>query len=657
MEINLKNRETNNKKEIQSLHPNVRELFSKFVYDCENVSNVPVWIYSAKRTFTEQEFLYRRHQENPKFPYAAPAYSSLHVYGMAIDMYVYNGQEFTRHGVMDIYEKISTHATNNGLRWLGATSNNEQHHFDYNQISRVVLREALKNNNLEDGYVIIPQYEEFKLEEKVNDIWSTEIGDKILTTTKEKVLPETPTTYRKVVDIKEQNAVGIWQIIKLVADQYSLSQSINSATIATSQGSLLNYVRNVIQEPWVEFFGDTVGDQYYFQARKQPFDYNGWTKLQTLKTIYEEDVLADDLGWFQGDIYSWYQIIPKGSFLGEQNLIYAQITSVFFEEYAEVWGSKPNSVVSNYLNFSKIRGETIMYEKAIKDLRYMVESGCYLPFTREGTITIKGDTNIKRGYKIFYHPTGEEFYVDAVNHQYRSGENGGEHTTLLQVSRGMKIEFTKAPIDRNSIGYFNLIHFDKMKARNVEVSERISEENKEVFYFEENQAYLISSDAEEIKGQEELARKNNRSLNAVVDIIKNNPKAESFTITGNVRGEENENNKQLALNRARTAKQQIIKLYKEKYKDDNQPLKTKIKLEYFIEGVQTTSGDTGLDSSIPQIDQNVISQLQAERRIALFSMESYIKKSKKEIKTNNVAWKVHDKAFQFFLNRKQFAKP
>lgn len=464
---NLANSDANNEELISKLHPDARSIFTQFAYDCKN-AGIPIWIFSGLRSFAEQAKL-RSLWENDKKNQiqAAEAGSSYHNYGLAIDVYVY---DFTKEEfVKDIflYRKIEPLATKNGLRWLGSRMKKENHHFDYNQVPTKDLLKAYNEGNTdEQGYVLLSVVDNKKINEtilKITGEWETEIGENLVKETEVETKKKEKPVRRMISKIETQKATGIWQIIKLVADPYALSQSVNDATIATSQGSLINFVNQVVQQPWLQFFGDTVGDQYYFFARKEPFDYNGWTDLPTISAIYEEEVLTDDLKWYDGEVFSWYQIIPRGSFLGEQNLIFAYITAVYFAEYAQIWGSKPNIQVSNYVNFTKIKGKSSMYQKAKEDLRYMVESNMYLPFTRQGTITVRGTTRIKRGYKIFYHPTGEEFYVDSVSTRYNSGDNSSEYITIIQVSRGMKVEFTAAPTSKESKGYFNLILFDENK--------------------------------------------------------------------------------------------------------------------------------------------------------------------------------------------------
>lgn len=273
---------------------------------------------------------------------------------------------------------------------------------------------------------------------------------------------------------KERLAPGIWQITNLVIDSSVEMKQVLDSGISTQQGSLLNFFRKVCQEPLVEFSGDTFGNKYYWIVRKPPFDKESLMRMINLTTIQLSDdtILSENLTWNNQDIYSWYRYVPYADLLGiqEANLF---MPSIFFPEYASIWGSKPLCVESNYYNFAfsgrynsdkpenKQNGDRII-RNAIRDFKYLIESNAYNPFTRRGTITIVGDRRIKRGTLVL-HPAGELFYVDSVTNNYDISENGVVRTTTLQVSKGMypdyiygKDFFGLNPKGK-TMSYFNLI--------------------------------------------------------------------------------------------------------------------------------------------------------------------------------------------------------
>ena len=674
---------SNNIKHINSLHPDVRDNFLGFEKDCSN-SGYPIQIYSSNRTWEHQATLYSKFLKDKinNIPAAKPGFS-FHNYGFAIDIYVYNKITGKYERNYKLYQDIETIAKKWKIYWLGKDIRKEMHHFDMGgdmSKRKKVIKQLRKNyaaGNLDDnGYVILEDLPKELKKELFSQVWDIKIGSEAISIdTKEKDTKE-PEFITKISKIEEQNAVGIWQIVKLVADQYSLSQNINDATISFNQGSLFNFVQKVVQKPWLQFWGETINDQYYFFTRKEPFDYNGWTNLPINKKISDYEVISDDLDWYDGDIFSWHQIIPKGSFLGQQNLIFAYVTAVFFEEYAEIWGSKPNIQVSNYVNFNKITGNNSMLDKALEDLRYMVESNMYLPFSRKGTIIIQGTSSIKRGYKINYLPTGEMFYVDAVSHRYNATDDGIEFTTVLQVSRGMKVEYLIAPENKDTISYFNLINFDNPPP----ITQRTTKKIKDVahfFYFDNSRNYLIdmnenfiSNDTsskkmiEQIKDfpslRKDLDLRNRGSIDLVADYINKHYQAKKFICKGHVDSDGGTSFSILAKQRAETVKSMVISKYLSKYNQFTQSqLENMVSIEFDVSGSKFAAFDDSAQpidiKDIQSTDNDRKLKIKAYERYTTFKVEPYEEIKEKEVEQKGVNWSVNKKIFQFFINRKQFS--
>lgn len=272
--------------------------------------------------------------------------------------------------------------------------------------------------------------------------------------------------------VGERLAPGIWRIVKLLLDDSIINKQVADSSISVQTGSLLNFFRKVCQEPWVEFFGDTYGDQFYFIVRKPPFDKEGITKmLDTVVPIVisTDDVISTNLTWNNAEIFSWYQLLPVGDFLVAKDLnLY--MPAIYFPEYAAVWGSKPLSIQSNYYNFinsgrynndksENANNQNAILSNAVADMRYMVESNAYNPFTRRGNIVINGTRKIKRGTFIM-HTTGEIFHVDSVTNSYSVTNAGVSYFTSIQVSKGIYPEYVRGKmIDGKLYSYFNIIDF------------------------------------------------------------------------------------------------------------------------------------------------------------------------------------------------------
>lgn len=272
------------------------------------------------------------------------------------------------------------------------------------------------------------------------------------------------------------NANGIWQIISLVIDSSVTARRIIDSSISSANGSLLNFIRKVCQEPFVEFFMDTYGDKYYLIVRKPPFDRDGMTKYIS-GNVYTEnnqgekfnidsivnaqystghplvmdieaiDVIQENLVFDDSDVYSWYHFTPKGSFFGNaQQYSLAYIPAIFFDEYAEIWGSKPLDIVNNYTPYippysKSSSGLDISSQQAFYDLKYLVETNQYNPFVRKGSIVMNRDRRMKIGNPVRYKPTGEIFWIEGVSHSSAISVNSIDATTTIQVSRGMVEKF------------------------------------------------------------------------------------------------------------------------------------------------------------------------------------------------------------------------
>lgn len=377
------------------------------------------------------------------------------------------------------------------------------------EIVTISLIDDTKAKDEKDQYVTVSS-------EQINKDAETDVSDEVDDSATEEETIVIDTEYQ------EGLAAGIWQIVKLVMDTDVANIRLRDAATSIQQGSLQTFFNKVCQKPFVEFSGDTFGDQYYFLVRKPPFDREGM--LRTMITqglfdwgytnhytkegkvdvwedgiivkneknspyvIYENDIISSNLSFNTQGIYSWYQFFPIYEMGAQSDLQYI-IPAVLFPEYAAIWGSRDLQVRSQYRNFinpsvydDKKNGEKSEQGDAevrhsIKDLKYIIESNAYAPFVRNGTIQILGNRRIKRGTFIRVHwnsmESGEIFYVESVSHNYTVSGNSVSRTTTLTLSHGM-IESYMFDKNNNVKGlnengekiseeynasYFNLINF------------------------------------------------------------------------------------------------------------------------------------------------------------------------------------------------------
>ncbi len=254
------------------------------------------------------------------------------------------------------------------------------------------------------------------------------------------------TNVKDTKTIKEITGAGIWQIIKLFIDKSASGRNPLDLSLTNFSGSLLNFVNRLCQKPFVEFSIDTYGNEIYFIVRKQPFDEQGFKNMipsnLDLITIKTQDVYRDSLS-FETQAFSWFELTPQDGILDANNQKY--LPAIYYPEFAEVYGSKPYSISTNYLasvlSFFDNQKGSDYFKSILQDLQYLVQSNIYLPFTRKGTITLFGNRGWKRGMWIYYAPTNEFYYIDSVSQSYGINEKSIDRTTTLNVSRGMKANY------------------------------------------------------------------------------------------------------------------------------------------------------------------------------------------------------------------------
>ena len=324
---------------------------------------------------------------------------------------------------------------------------------------------------------------------------------------------------------------GIWQIINLVIDKSVSTRRLVDSSMSSANGSLLNFIRKACQEPFVEFYCDTYGDKFDLIVRKPPYDKEGILSLLEGRVVSENgetsnspvvidvetvDVLQESLFFDDQDIYTWYHFTPQNVFLGSsQTYSMAYIPALYFKEYAEVWGSRPFEVSHNYAAYypsAEVEIGNLSYheEQAVRDLKFLVDCHCYLPFTRKGQITVNGDRRLKKGNIFRYKPTGEIFFIDQVQQNFSIGDSAIDRTTTLTVSRGMIEDFIHG-VDINgltNVGYFNIINteltFPEGKNPRSKGKQKVSDEpnniftkfgvNKEIFNFFLRKEQLMAKD-------------------------------------------------------------------------------------------------------------------------------------------------------------------
>ena len=283
------------------------------------------------------------------------------------------------------------------------------------------------------------------------------------------------TAKKEYLDSVEQN--GVWKIIHMVIDNQLDYRRLNNGELSSPDGSILEMVKRICQEPFVEFYGDTFGDRFVFIARQPPFtkeqiwDYFKNTSYITLKADSISGYNID----FDSTYYTWYQLMPLEGLWGVDKFVAStRMPIVYFEEFASLFGMHKKVIPDSYLISEVVNGEdgginTDVFRKSLaNDMRFVIETNAILPFTRKGTITITGgDRRIKRGTWIYFEPTDEIFYVQSVINSVIITGNTIDRSTTITVERGMKWDcvFMNNDITTDGrcykkINYFNIVNLD-----------------------------------------------------------------------------------------------------------------------------------------------------------------------------------------------------
>lgn len=309
---------------------------------------------------------------------------------------------------------------------------------------------------------------------------------------------------------KITNAPGIWQICTISIDEKLNDRLIADQTIGSQQGSLINHIMSICQEPFVEFFTDTWGDRFFFIARVPPWDEKGYTDGADLAInnpafqISDNDLINENLTFHDNEVATWYRLTPRANYFGNtQNMALTYLQAVMLKEYAEIWGTRAMDVVTNYITYDsnnknedQNRYDTDYFKKQTQaDLEFLIEVNAYLPFTRSGTITIKLNRAIKKGTFVWLTGTDEIGYVDYINHNFSINMSSVNSTTTLHLSRIMKRKYLTY--------YFNIVNLDKNKSDKINLQELQSNDfqTSAQFIFNPDSKYLITDKMGEVDNE------------------------------------------------------------------------------------------------------------------------------------------------------------
>lgn len=291
----------------------------------------------------------------------------------------------------------------------------------------------------------------------------------------------------------EGDVRGIWKIIQMWVDPTleEEGREIVDRSLIKSEGTLMELMKKVCQDPFVEFWGDTWNDGFEVMARKPPFSKSAIEDIIDSKTyieIRDVDFLSSQL-FYDDRAYAWFRIMPQNALVGKNNFMsLAYVPIIYLDKYVEHFGNKrlvtndvyiPEEWTDDSVAEEGTRLTTVQ-KALLRDLLFTIEINAYLPFTRRGTIVLNGDRRIKVGTFVKLGPTNELFYVTSVNQTAVFSGDGVDRTTSITVERGMKIEYIKGKPQT----YFNIVNIEGLRsAIENSSSQQITALNNEVFDF------------------------------------------------------------------------------------------------------------------------------------------------------------------------------
>lgn len=266
--------------------------------------------------------------------------------------------------------------------------------------------------------------------------------------------------------LRSQEVNGIWQIIKLSTSELIDDRRIADPSIGNVDSTLIEQMNKVCQKPFVEFWGDTYGSQFEFIVRQPPWDKKGILdsiKNEIVIDIEDKDLQSFNLEW-ETEFYSWFQIHPNNIFAGDNKWAFATyLPIVFLDEFAQYFGNHRKIIQDIYISEQALSGIDggknldLFKESVLNDLKYLIDSHVYLPFSRRGQIVLtSGDRRIKKGMWVRLKKTGELCYVDSVNNSVSFGNSSVDRFTSLQVSRCLVEKYIKGVTDLNSSELLNV---------------------------------------------------------------------------------------------------------------------------------------------------------------------------------------------------------
>ena len=132
-------------------------------------------------------------------------------------------------------------------------------------------------------------------------------------------------------------------MIKLWVDSQLSDRRIVDRSLTNPEGTLMDFFNKICQQPFVEFWGDTWGNEYDLMARQPPFTKTAIQSVVNSKQyvgVEPKDLLSYSLE-YDNRVYAWYRIMPQNALTGSSQFSsLALVPIIFLNEYVERFGNK-----------------------------------------------------------------------------------------------------------------------------------------------------------------------------------------------------------------------------------------------------------------------------------------------------------------------------
>lgn len=250
--------------------------------------------------------------------------------------------------------------------------------------------------------------------------------------------------------IEEQ---GIWNFIEIDLEPNVANRVLFDSSILTMQGSILNFIKKILQEPFVEILSDTIGNKFRFIVRTPPTLKETYKNNPTL-VISKKYLVSDQTGISDETVYSWFYLRPTAMYFGDQTLAAIQNRAIGFEKLLDIYGSKKLDLEHTYTYYTtndpyKKEDKDNSKVQNIEDLVWMVKSFGMEQFLKKGTLTFTNIAGIKKGMNIYIPEDDMLYYIESYSHNFTLTNR----TTSVNVTRGLKLSEIDTYYDLIKIEY------------------------------------------------------------------------------------------------------------------------------------------------------------------------------------------------------------